>query len=477
MHKLILNELFKIIKKKSFLIITIITLVFSVFCNFVYSSLDSVMTGMDEEAIGITLKESEANLKLYKDKTPENIELYIDEKTIYDKLVMIKEYEKDDWRYNFIAKNSSYDNALRTKNTCSIENLYDKNLCDQNDIVLNKYNELIKENDWKKAAKYELEVTKKSVEETTEGMDKNSEEYLYLYYDVEKIQFRIDHNISYADTKKSIVLEEYFNAKQSLASYKDPDKLNKNDYEEYKELRATYLKDQYILTHNYNTSFGTLASVMENFYSEFSIIILVMILMISGTIMSQEYNKGTIKLLLVKPYSRWKILLSKYLTVLIMIFLSYGMIFLIELLCGGIILGFDTAGQSILQYSSLHDSLIYMNIFEYNFITFIGNLPFFIFLATVAFAISTIFGNTAVAIISGFAVNIAGNIFALLGSKFEWTKYLIFNQCDITKFIVNGTTNLRGDNLFFALGICLIYILAIVIPTFIIFQKKDIKNV
>lgn len=476
MHKLILNELFKIIKKKSFFVITIITLVFSVFCNFVYSSLDTLF---DEFDLDYMISEKEKELKEYKMDKDTDIAVYIEEKTYYDKLILMREHKSDKWKYKFIEDSEGFDSVLKIKNTCNEESLYNEEQCSQNEVVLNKYYEILKQDDWKKAAKYELEVTKKSVEEATEGMDKNSEEYLYLYYDVEKIQFRIDNNISYADVGKNNNLNRYYESKKLLLSYdKDEiEKLNKSDYNDYVELKKTYLKDEYMLSHNYDSSYGTLSAVMENFYMEFEIIILVMILMISGTMMSQEYNKGTIKLLLVKPYSRWKILLSKYLTVLLMIFLSYLMIFLIELICGGLMLGFDTINQPILQYNTLNESLVIMNCFKYNLITFLGNLPFFIFMATVAFAISTIFGNTAVAIISGFAVNMVGNILAMISQSFEWTKYLVFNHLDISNYLISGTTKINGDSVFFSIGICLIYILVIIIPTFIIFQKKDIKNV
>ena len=51
----------------------------------------------------------------------------------------------------------------------------------------------------------------------------------------------------------------------------------------------------------------SLKGMLQNFYNEFGIFIIVIIVMIAGTIVSEEFNKGTIKLLLVKPYSRKKI--------------------------------------------------------------------------------------------------------------------------------------------------------------------------
>ena len=66
----------------------------------------------------------------------------------------------------------------------------------------------------------------------------------------------------------------------------------------------------------------SLKGMLQNFYNEFGIFIIVIIVMIAGTIVSEEFNKGTIKLLLVKPYSRKKILLSKFFaSIIILIFI------------------------------------------------------------------------------------------------------------------------------------------------------------
>ena len=76
-----------------------------------------------------------------------------------------------------------------------------------------------------------------------------------------------------------------------------------------------------------------------------------MIIMVAGTIVSEEFNKGTIKLLLVKPYSRYKILLSKFLTILIMIVFSILVVIGMELLVGGILFGFDSLSIPVVEYN------------------------------------------------------------------------------------------------------------------------------
>ena len=66
--------------------------------------------------------------------------------------------------------------------------------------------------------------------------------------------------------------------------------------------------------------------IME--FSEVNIFIIICIIMVSGSIVSDEYNKGTIKYLLIKPYKRYKILLSKLFSSIIIFVLSILMYFI-----------------------------------------------------------------------------------------------------------------------------------------------------
>ena len=102
------------------------------------------------------------------------------------------------------------------------------------------------------------------------------------------------------------------------------EKLAYNESLENKEI------SRYIIENNIDLYKTDTKGMLENFFNEYGIFIIVVIVMIAGTIVSEEFNKGTIKLLLVKPYSRLKILLSKYITTLIILGISLvNMVFLL----------------------------------------------------------------------------------------------------------------------------------------------------
>ena len=105
--------------------------------------------------------------------------------------------------------------------------------------------------------------------------------------------------------------------------------------------------------------------VLSNFFNIYGLFIIVIVVMIAGTIVSEEFNKGTIKLLLVKPYSRNKILLAKFITVLIMIVFSTIMIIGMELIVGGIVYGFDSLNIPIVIYNFDTNMIQEFNVFAY----------------------------------------------------------------------------------------------------------------
>ena len=219
--------------------------------------------------------------------------------------------------------------------------------------------------------------------------------------------------------------------------------------------------------------------ILENFFNEYGLFIIVMIVMIAGTIVSEEFNKGTIKLLLIKPYSRKKILLSKFITVLIMILFSIAIIILMELLVGGIVFGYDSLSVPILQYNFETQNLETISIFSYLGIQIITQLPKLILLATLAFACSTLFTNSAVAIAIPLLGYMSADVINMLviQYKVDFMKIFVSLNWDFNEYLYGNLPKMEGMTLGFSILICTIYFLAMIIPTFIAFKKKNIKNI
>lgn len=214
-------------------------------------------------------------------------------------------------------------------------------------------------------------------------------------------------------------------------------------------------------------------------FSEYGLFIIVMIIMIAGTIVSEEFNKGTIKLLLVKPYKRNKILTAKFITVLIMIVFSILSVVLMELIVGGIIFGYDSLAVPVLDYNFTTGNLEIINIFTYLGIEIVTQLPKLILLATLAFACSTLFCNSAVAISIPLLGYMSADMINMLviQHKIQFMKFFVSLNWDFEEYLFGRLPSMEGMTCGFSIAICIIYLIIMLIPTFVVFKKKNIKNI
>ena len=200
--------------------------------------------------------------------------------------------------------------------------------------------------------------------------------------------------------------------------------------------------------------------------------------MIGGAIVSEEYNKGTIKSLLITPYKRSTILLSKFISVILLTILFIVIAYLMQTVIGGIFLGFGSLSNHVVEYNLATKSLEVMSVFKYILLYTIANLPQILLLVTLAFAVSTIIGNTALAIVITFAGVIGSSIINMFASmyKIKVLNYFVTTNWNFNYYLFGGT-NPYGPSITQAIIVCLVYFLIMIITSFIVFNKKNIKNI
>ena len=293
--------------------------------------------------------------------------------------------------------------------------------------------------------------------------------------------YRLDKNIPYGNDYLNRAISRLQTANTNLANY---DNLNKElEYQEQLEYNS-YLENQaesrYVLDTGIDINkTDSLKGILQHFYSQFGIFLIVVIVMIAGTIVSEEFNKGTIKLLLVKPYTRNKILLSKFVTILIMIAFVIVVTIVMQILIGGILFGFDSLSEPVVAYDFNTNSIQEMNIFMSLGIQTLMQLPMIILLATLAFAISTIFSNSTLAITISLLGYMSSSIINQLaiGYNLQFMKYFVTMNWDLSIYANGALPYMEGMNMTMSILICIIYFLIMMIPTFIIFKKRNIKNI
>ena len=479
MIKLVKNEFFKIFHKLSTYIVLLIALIFVVITNIIYFYFDDQNNQQVYEVIDV--EEINYYIDNY-DPNVDSIDDYTYNLALLDSYNLAKNYDYTSWQYGvFMNEYLNLDiNYYQEQYGAADEEVLAQLSGEMLAII-----QAVENSDWQYFAKTEksnLEWDIANYQELLSQSNLNSnekneyEKMLFISEEqLELVNYRILNNVEYGNDYLNQAIYDIEANLYSLAQYYYDDV----DKDEYETVLKNYYENKYILEEKMDTkNSNTLRSVLINFFSEYSFLILVFVIMIAGGMVSDEFSRGTSKSLLTVPYKRSSILTAKYITVLLII--PFIVIFLLiwEFLVGGILLGFDSLSIPVAIYNITSGSLEVLNVFSYFIINFLANLPQLILLATLAFAASVILNSTAFAIAITFCGIIASeiiNCFALM-YNIKILNYFVTTNWDFTAFLFGGHS-VFGLSLTHSIIICIIYLIIMLVVTFLVFMKKDIKNV
>lgn len=200
-------------------------------------------------------------------------------------------------------------------------------------------------------------------------------------------------------------------------------------------------------------------------FNNYDILMIFIIIYLSSTIVSEEYNSGTIKNLLVKPHKRTTILLSKIITAIFLTIIISVFIISLQYLLGGIIFGFDSYELEAIKYNSLSNNIETMNLTQNIIVTFLQKIPMYLLLSLVSMLFGIITNNIALNILISLGLYLVSTMEFLIN---DITKYLFIFNWDITK---SSVMNIKQSTIISCISFLIIFILLIVI-----FKKKDITN-
>ena len=202
-----------------------------------------------------------------------------------------------------------------------------------------------------------------------------------------------------------------------------------------------------------------------------SIIALFAIVM-GGGIVANEFSGGTIKLLLIRPSKRWKILLSKYISIIGYTILMLLVLLILAFVLGGTLFSFKGAGMSYLTNidGKVTEVNMIMHILELCGLQCIS----LIMMVTLAFMISTVFRNSAMAIgIGVFLFTVGSSITMLLASRYTWAKFILFANTDLTQYI-SGEPLITGMTMTFSIIVLVVYFMSFNVISYLGFTKRDV---
>jgi len=476
LFNLIKNELYKTFHKKGIYIVLIITTLYILLTNIIYNTKlfndNEIESGLEFEITFATTMEEAGET---------NTEEYVYSKSYIETHEYAKSFGVDSWQRYIIINDSEY----YVKTSDIIERIISYELKFTKDK--NDYEEALKEkkeltNELKNMTWEDFVKNKKQLAEINLKNSLTQEEKNIYQAELNALNLRIKHNIKYGFDDYNEYLDIYESNLLNLLLYKNKkeESLTQEEKNILNEAKKEVAISKYKIENKIKeVPYNSNNYLYDNFLNEYSTMILVMIILVAGSIVSEEFSKGTIKLLLVKPFSRTKILLGKYITSLLMVLFSIVVIFIIQTIIGGLFFGFDSLEIPKVIYNYTTSTVESIHILKFLFFNVLAVLPQLVLLTTLAFSLSTIFINTSIAtvltIVGAFGSNIINTIAQL--AEIEILKFFVTLNWDWSVYLFGGTSPYKGITFPFSIIICIIYLLIMLFVTFIIFKKRNIKNV
>ncbi|ELK46702.1 DUF2705 family protein [Halobacillus sp. ACCC02827] len=203
-----------------------------------------------------------------------------------------------------------------------------------------------------------------------------------------------------------------------------------------------------------------------------SVVSLLTIIVAAG-ITANEFRWGTIKLLLIRPISRAKILLSKYVSVLIFALTALVVLYVLSFLLGTVLFGFGDPSQAYVfsQGGEMQSAEIFSHTLKQYLLSSVNLL----IMATFAFMISAVFRNSALAIGVAIFLMMAGNMIIVFLADKDWAKYILFANTDLTVYL-EGTPMLEGLTAGFSIAVLAVYYIIFIVLAWTFFTKRDVAG-
>ncbi|RBW69985.1 ABC transporter permease [Bacillus taeanensis] len=248
-----------------------------------------------------------------------------------------------------------------------------------------------------------------------------------------------------------------------------------------KYLKIRLSQQQYYLDHDVNPTAPGAPTFMRVFVeNSIDLLIPLMVMVIAADLVSSEASGGTIKLLLTRPVKRWRILMSKYIALILSISLIILGVGLLSYIISGVIFGYGGWNMPILTgFSVQGEELITDNVHlidQWQYILMELGLVWFVavIVGTLTLMLSVLIRSTAAVMGVMLAALIAGAILANMISSWESAKYLFMVNLRLTDYVSGMAPPINGMNLGFSMIVLTIWALAGLLVSFIVFTKRDV---
>jgi ABC-2 type transport system permease protein len=226
----------------------------------------------------------------------------------------------------------------------------------------------------------------------------------------------------------------------------------------------------YATTKSINISLWDGALLGENL----SIAALFVAIIIAADSVAGEFSGGTIKLLLIRPATRSKILLSKYISIVVFLVILLILLFVTSMLLSGLFFGFKGAAEPFTYIGAggvSHQISAASHVLE----SYAFESVELLLVLTMAFMLSTVFRSSAIAISVSIVALFVGGIIGEIIKTFSWAKYYLFLNTDLSVYMYDKVP-IKGMTLSFSIIVLIVYFLIFNALSWTIFKQRDVAS-
>ena len=245
------------------------------------------------------------------------------------------------------------------------------------------------------------------------------------------------------------------------------------------EVRNPLALEEYRLENGISTYMDENGQTRDSFYNTWSqgamVVVMASVVMIvlAGGCVANEFSNGTIKFLLINPVKRSKIIMSKYITLIIVsIVLIFG-IFVVSGVTDLILFGYEgwNTPMLLVEDGTVSEGVAFLYVMKAYFYQGLN----LIVMMTMAFMISSLLRSSAVSIGIGVAALMGGSmlvqILALYGC--DWGRYVLFANTDLLN-IARGNGMFANQDLISSVVILLIYMVVFLLTAYDGFTRREV---
>ena len=240
-------------------------------------------------------------------------------------------------------------------------------------------------------------------------------------------------------------------------------------------------QNQYYLDNNINPITPSAAKFSIKLMEQsISVLLPLLIILLASDSVCGEFSAKTIKVLLTRAVPRWKVLLSKYLALLILFSIVILEMAVLSIFISGLFFNnwgfYEPVATGFSSASGTLDISNVIKVTQIQYLVLVYSLGWFvsIVIGTISFMVSVLAQNTATSIGIMMATLVGGGFLRLFLADWPAIKYFFAINLSLPQYLTGSYTPISGMSLNFSTLVLLTWGIGAFIISFVVFIKRDI---